>query len=46
MTDAGLPAGIQFVGARFSERLLLQLGREFEDARPWPLAPERYLTAV
>jgi Asp-tRNA(Asn)/Glu-tRNA(Gln) amidotransferase A subunit family amidase len=45
MTDAGLPAAIQFVGPRFSEALLLQLGREFEQARPWPLMPDRYAAA-
>jgi Asp-tRNA(Asn)/Glu-tRNA(Gln) amidotransferase A subunit family amidase len=42
MTDAGLPAAIQFVGRRFREDLLLRLGRQFEQARPWPLAPDRY----
>jgi len=42
MTDAGLPAAIQFVGPRFREDLLLRLGRQFEHARPWSLAPERY----
>jgi len=39
MTDNGLPAAIQLVGPRFREDLLLQLGRQFELARPWPLAP-------
>ena len=42
-TDAGLPAGIQFVARRFRDDLLLRLGRQFEQARPWPLAPQRYL---
>jgi aspartyl-tRNA(Asn)/glutamyl-tRNA(Gln) amidotransferase subunit A len=42
MTDAGLPASIQFVAPRFREDLLLRLGRQFELARPWPLAPQRY----
>jgi aspartyl-tRNA(Asn)/glutamyl-tRNA(Gln) amidotransferase subunit A len=42
MTDAGLPAAIQLVGPRFREDVLLRLGRQFEQARPWPLAPERY----
>jgi aspartyl-tRNA(Asn)/glutamyl-tRNA(Gln) amidotransferase subunit A len=42
MTDAGLPAAVQFVGPRFSEDRLLRLGRQFELARPWPLAPAAY----
>jgi Asp-tRNA(Asn)/Glu-tRNA(Gln) amidotransferase A subunit family amidase len=42
MTDAGLPASVQFVAPRFREELLLRLGRQFEQARPWRLAPERY----
>ncbi|MDX2169920.1 MAG: amidase [Deltaproteobacteria bacterium] len=41
-TDAGLPAAIQFVAPRFQEAVLLRLGRQFELARPWPLAPDRY----
>jgi len=42
MTDAGLPAALQMVAPRFREDVLLRLGRQFEHARPWPLAPERY----
>lgn len=42
MTDAGLPAAIQFVAPRFHEDVLLRLGRQFEQARPWPVAPERF----
>jgi Asp-tRNA(Asn)/Glu-tRNA(Gln) amidotransferase A subunit family amidase len=42
MTDAGLPAAVQFVARRFREDVLLRLGRQFEQTRPWPLAPERY----
>jgi aspartyl-tRNA(Asn)/glutamyl-tRNA(Gln) amidotransferase subunit A len=42
LTDAGLPAAIQLVGPRFREDLLLKVGRQFELARPWPLAPARY----
>jgi Asp-tRNA(Asn)/Glu-tRNA(Gln) amidotransferase A subunit family amidase len=45
MTDSGLPAAIQLVGARFREDLLLRLGRQLEQTRPWPLAPERYRAA-
>jgi Asp-tRNA(Asn)/Glu-tRNA(Gln) amidotransferase A subunit family amidase len=42
MTRAGLPAAVQFVARRFREDLLLQIGRDFEAARPWPIAPPRY----
>jgi len=42
MTDAGLPASVQFVAPRFREDMLLRLGRQFEQARPWPIAPPRY----
>ena len=41
-TDAGLPASVQFVARRFREDLLLRLGRQFEQARPWPLTPAAY----
>ena len=44
MTDAGLPAGVQFVAPRFREDLLLRVGRQFERARPWPIAPASYRT--
>lgn len=41
-TDAGLPAGLQLVAPRFREDRLLQVARRFEEARPWPLAPDQY----
>ncbi|MEO8601996.1 MAG: amidase [bacterium] len=41
-TDSGLPAAIQFVARRFHDDLLLRLGHQFEQARPWKLAPDRY----
>jgi aspartyl-tRNA(Asn)/glutamyl-tRNA(Gln) amidotransferase subunit A len=43
LTDAGLPASVQFVAHRFREDLLLRLGGQFELARPWPLAPPPYV---
>jgi len=46
MTDGGLPAGLQLIAPRFREDLLLQVGKAFEEKRPWPLAPERYRDAV
>jgi aspartyl-tRNA(Asn)/glutamyl-tRNA(Gln) amidotransferase subunit A len=37
---AGLPTGLQIVGAPSSEALLLDLGERYEEARPWAqLAP-------
>jgi Asp-tRNA(Asn)/Glu-tRNA(Gln) amidotransferase A subunit family amidase len=34
-SPSGLPVGIQFVGPRFREDLLLQLAAEFEQLLPW-----------
>ena len=41
-TDAGLPASVQLVARRFREDVLLRLGRQLEQARPWPLMPGAY----
>lgn len=36
-TRAGLPLGMQFAGRYGDETSLLQLARQFEQAKPWPL---------
>jgi len=35
-TSAGLPIGVQFAAARGNDRLLLDLARTLEAAKPWP----------
>ena len=34
-TDAGLPAGLQIVGPRFRDDLVLQASYAYEQTRPW-----------
>jgi Asp-tRNA(Asn)/Glu-tRNA(Gln) amidotransferase A subunit family amidase len=34
-TDSGLPAGLQIVGPRHADLLVLQASRAYEQARPW-----------
>jgi aspartyl-tRNA(Asn)/glutamyl-tRNA(Gln) amidotransferase subunit A len=41
MTSSGLPIGLQVVGRRFEESLLLQLARVMERTHPWPLTAPR-----
>jgi aspartyl-tRNA(Asn)/glutamyl-tRNA(Gln) amidotransferase subunit A len=36
MSDAGLPVGLQFIGRRHADEVVLRLARLFEQARPWP----------
>jgi aspartyl-tRNA(Asn)/glutamyl-tRNA(Gln) amidotransferase subunit A len=35
MTSGGLPAGLQIVGARHRDDLVLQAARAYETVRPW-----------
>ncbi len=42
LDSAGMPVGLQVVGPRFNDLLVLQASAAFEAARPWPLtAPPR-----
>lgn len=36
LTSRGLPAGLQIVGPRFGDALVLRAARAFEKAAPWP----------
>jgi aspartyl-tRNA(Asn)/glutamyl-tRNA(Gln) amidotransferase subunit A len=36
LTPDGLPVGLQIIGPRYREDLLLAIARRFEIARPWP----------
>ena len=38
-TDAGLPAGLQIVGRRAADSLVLHAAAAFERARPWSQHP-------
>ena len=40
LTDAGLPAGLQIVGPRFRDDIVLRASAAYEEARPWDLWPE------
>ena len=36
LTDEGLPVGLQIMGRRHADDVVLRLARLFEQARPWP----------
>jgi aspartyl-tRNA(Asn)/glutamyl-tRNA(Gln) amidotransferase subunit A len=36
LTSSGLPAGLQIIGRRHADEVVLRLGRIFEETRPWP----------
>ena len=36
LTSDGLPVGLQIIGPRHREDLLLAVARRYEDAQPWP----------
>ncbi|HMA13239.1 MAG: amidase [Bacteroidota bacterium] len=36
LTSQGLPAGLQIVGPRFADALVLRAARAYETAKPWP----------
>jgi Asp-tRNA(Asn)/Glu-tRNA(Gln) amidotransferase A subunit family amidase len=36
LTRAGLPVGLQVIGPRHREDLVLAAGARYEQARPWP----------
>jgi amidase len=45
LSPSGLPVGVQLVGPPAGEALLLQLGRQLEDALPWRSAWPRGMQA-
>jgi aspartyl-tRNA(Asn)/glutamyl-tRNA(Gln) amidotransferase subunit A len=36
LTKAGLPVGLQIVGPKYADAMVLRAARAFESARPWP----------
>jgi Asp-tRNA(Asn)/Glu-tRNA(Gln) amidotransferase A subunit family amidase len=42
LTSIGIPFGLQIVGPRFRDDLVLELAAAWEQARPWPLAAPGY----
>jgi aspartyl-tRNA(Asn)/glutamyl-tRNA(Gln) amidotransferase subunit A len=44
LTKAGLPVGLQVVGPKYADALVLRAARAFEAAHPWPFPDARSLT--
>jgi Asp-tRNA(Asn)/Glu-tRNA(Gln) amidotransferase A subunit family amidase len=42
LSDNGIPFGLQLTGPRFADDLVLEIGRMWEAANPWPLAAPGY----
>jgi Asp-tRNA(Asn)/Glu-tRNA(Gln) amidotransferase A subunit family amidase len=42
VTSVGIPFGLQIVGPRYRDDLVLELAAAWERARPWPLAAPGY----
>ena len=45
VTRRGSPVGLQIVGRRFRDDVVLRLARVLEDVQPWPLVAPRYAAA-
>ena len=41
-TPNGIPFGLQLIGPRFGDGMLLDLADRWQRARPWPRAAEGY----
>lgn len=44
VADDGLPVGLQIVGPRRDDQLVLDAARHFEALRPWPLLAPAFAT--
>ena len=44
VTSIGVPFGLQVIGPRYRDGMLLELARQWQDAHPWPLVAPGYRT--